>query len=59
MSSVVAYGKTYIRNADGREELYDILSDPADSHDLAGSAGSADSLAWLKDILDAAIEEEW
>ena len=59
MSSIVANGKTYIRNADGLEELYDLLSDPADSHDLAGSAGSADSLARLKDILDAAIEEEW
>ena len=30
MQSVVAEGKAYIRNADGRAELYDILNDPAE-----------------------------
>jgi arylsulfatase A-like enzyme len=37
MQSVVAEGRAYIRNADGREELYDILGDPIELHDLAGS----------------------
>ena len=40
MQSVVADGRAYIRNADGRAELYDIKNDPAELHDLAGSAQS-------------------
>lgn len=58
MASVVAHGKTYIRNADGREELYDILNDPADSRDLAGSTGSIDSLARLRETLQALTAKE-
>jgi arylsulfatase A-like enzyme len=37
MQSVVAEGKAYIRNADGREELYDILRDPIELRDLVRS----------------------
>lgn len=40
MQSLAAEGKSYIRNADGREELFDLTADPAESRDLAGSAGS-------------------
>ena len=58
MMSIVAHGKTYIRNADGREELYDILSDPADSRDLVGSTDSTDSLARLRDTLQALLAKE-
>ena len=42
MQSVVAEGRAFIRNADGRPELYDIVKDPAEIHDLAGSADAAD-----------------
>jgi arylsulfatase A-like enzyme len=38
MQAIVADGKIYIRNGDGVEELYDIAADPAEVHDLAGSA---------------------
>jgi len=58
MKSVVALGKTYIRNADGREELYDLLSDPADSRDLVESIDSTDSLARLRDTLQSLMANE-
>ena len=48
-------GKSYIRNADGREELYDLVSDPADARDLVGSTAtdSTDSLARFRETLKA------
>jgi arylsulfatase A-like enzyme len=36
MSSLVHQGMRYIRNGDGREELYDFAADPWEHHDLAG-----------------------
>jgi hypothetical protein len=36
MKAVIAEAKAYIRNGDGVEELYDLASDPGESHDLAG-----------------------
>jgi hypothetical protein len=56
MQSVVGEGKAYIRNADGREELYDILGDPAEVHDLAGSIDSQ-VLFPLRQVLQSAREE--
>ncbi len=41
MSSVVASGMHYIREADRREELYLLASDPEEVHDLAGSPMAA------------------
>jgi arylsulfatase A-like enzyme len=38
LQSLVAEEKVYIRHADGHEELYDLEGDPAEAHDLAGSA---------------------
>jgi arylsulfatase A-like enzyme len=37
MKSLVMDGMHYIKNGDGREELYDFESDPAEERDLAGS----------------------
>ena len=51
MKSLVAQGKSYIRNADGGEELYDILSDPADSHNLINSIDCSDSLTRLRETM--------
>ena len=34
MQSIVADGKAYIQNADGRPELYDVINDMAELHDL-------------------------
>jgi arylsulfatase A-like enzyme len=44
MQSLVAEGRHYIRNGDGREELYDLESDPWESRDLAGSAEDRSTL---------------
>lgn len=40
MYSIVAEDQTYIRNADGQEELYDLRDDPAQTRDQSSSAGS-------------------
>jgi hypothetical protein len=45
LRSVLYRGKLYIRNKDGREELYDIETDPAESHELIKTANA---LPWLK-----------
>ena len=44
MRSVVAEGRAYILNGDGREELYDLHSDPEEANDLAGSPEAEDEL---------------
>lgn len=52
MAAVVAEGFSYIRNADGREELYDVRTDPAQLRDLAPEADSTDVLKRLRENLD-------
>jgi arylsulfatase A-like enzyme len=37
LQALVDADRIYIRNPDGREELYDLEHDPAEAHDLAGS----------------------
>lgn len=54
MKSVVVDGFVYIRNSDGREELYDRSSDPAEARDLAGQPDHQDRLARLRDLADQA-----
>ena len=54
MQSVVADGRAYIRNADGRAELYDIKNDPAELRDLAGSTESQ-TLLRLGEILQSQV----
>ena len=56
MQSVVADGKAYIRNADGRAELYDIMDDPAELHDLAGSTES-EAMVRLQALIQTMLEE--
>ena len=51
MTEVVAEGKVYIRNGDGREELYDLEEDPTEAKDLAGAAASAPVLQRLRATL--------
>ncbi|MFO0953014.1 MAG: sulfatase-like hydrolase/transferase [Isosphaeraceae bacterium] len=47
MTSLVGWGYHYIRNGDGREELY-ALDDPAEEHDLASKPEAAETLARLR-----------
>ena len=56
MQSLVVDGKAYIRNADGRAELYDLISDPAEVHDLAGSSDPL-GLPRLRDRVQSLLEE--
>lgn len=48
MLSLVADGWHYIRNGDGREELYDFKGDPDETRDLSGSAEKAAVLESLR-----------
>ncbi len=56
MQSIVADGRAYIRNADGRPELYDIMNDPTELHDLAGST-EPPTMSRLGQILQSLFEE--
>lgn len=51
MQAMTAEGRSYIRNADGREELFDLEADPEESRDLAGSPDSAAVLARFRSRL--------
>ena len=52
--SLVEGGFHYIRNGDGREELYDLEADPHEGHDLAGSAEVAGMLRQFRHSLPGA-----
>jgi len=51
MHSIVAEDFTYIRNADGQEELYHLSDDPAQLRDLASSADSEPVLRRMRERL--------
>jgi arylsulfatase A-like enzyme len=48
MKSLVENDKHYIKNADGREELYHFVNDPAEEHDLVGSEATQPLLQRLR-----------
>jgi arylsulfatase A-like enzyme len=50
--AVVAGGKTYIRRADGREELYDFHADPFEANNLAGIPEAETDLTRGRQALD-------
>jgi arylsulfatase A-like enzyme len=53
MHSVVAEDRSYIRNADGQEELYNLRDDPAQLRDLSASAEEVPVLRRMRDRLKA------
>jgi len=55
MRGVIAENQTYIRNADGREELYDILADPGQTRDLAESDDSREALDRMRERLETLV----
>ncbi|MDG3004780.1 sulfatase [Paludisphaera mucosa] len=58
MAALVAEGFSYIRNADGREELYEVAADPGQLHDLAPTPGSAATLERMRARLEALAPDE-
>jgi hypothetical protein len=48
MASLVAEGRTYIRNPDDSEELFEVYNDPAQVRNLAGSPEALPILGWLR-----------
>jgi arylsulfatase A-like enzyme len=46
----------YIRNGDGSEELYDFVSDPAESHNRAGDPALAEVIGKLREIAGPAAD---
>jgi hypothetical protein len=48
LQALVTDQRVYIRNADGREELYDFERDPAELQDLAGAADAPPLLKRLR-----------
>ena len=52
LTSIVAEGRVYIRNHDGREELFDLLNDPLEQHNLIGQPGLSPSLDHFRGLLE-------
>ena len=57
MKAVIADGTAYIRNGDGVEELYDVASDPGESHDLAGTPEALPQLERARDRLRRLLQK--
>jgi arylsulfatase A-like enzyme len=49
--SLVEANKLYIRKKDGREELYDLATDPAEMHDLISAADVQSPLAHFREMM--------
>jgi hypothetical protein len=58
MTSLLSEGKVYIRDAFGREELYDVASDPHETQDLAGSPEARETLLRCRLTLDRLVGDE-
>ncbi len=57
LQALFAEGHSYIRHADGVEELYNLAADPSQSHDLRSSADSAAVLDRLRKALERRVRE--
>ena len=58
MKSIIVGGYHYIRNGDGREEIFDIISDPWERRDLAGAQVGKAALVTARAALDSATHSE-
>ncbi|HEV3163541.1 MAG TPA: sulfatase [Isosphaeraceae bacterium] len=58
MQSLVSGSLHYIRNGDGREELYDLAADPTEQRDIAASAGSRGALERMRTQLAEVLRDD-
>jgi hypothetical protein len=58
MKALVAGDTVYIRNGDGREELYDLATDPQETRDLAGSPAAAAVLERCRGDLEGLLRDD-
>ncbi len=56
MRSIIVGRYQYIRNGDGREELYDVVTDPWETVDLTRSAGHPAILDTARNALESALK---
>ncbi len=49
--ALAAEGRIYIRGKDGHEEIYDIVRDPTESHDLSNTPGAQPLLARFRETM--------
>jgi arylsulfatase A-like enzyme len=56
MHSVAAGDRSYIRNADGKEELHDLRTDPPQQHNLAGLPGERPTLESLRALVQSVLD---
>ncbi len=54
LTSLVAWGFHYVRDADGREQLFDVDADPLEERDLAGKPAAATHLRRFRAAIDVA-----
>jgi hypothetical protein len=52
VKSIISQGRVYIRNHDGCEELFDLLNDPLEQHNLIGQPGLGPSLDQFRGLLE-------
>jgi hypothetical protein len=55
MKSLVIEDYHYIRNGDGQEELYNIVNDPAEEHNLAHTAAESQRLEHFRTSLTTVL----
>lgn len=55
LNGAVAGADLYVREADGHEELFDVLSDPWQGSNLAGSAGRDSALQAFRGLLERTV----
>jgi arylsulfatase A-like enzyme len=55
LASLIADGKVYIRDSEGREELYDLAADPGEARNLAGTPDAGTLQHRCRAALDALV----
>lgn len=57
-AAMTVEGKTFIQYGDGREQLFDLASDPAEAHDLAALPETRETLTRYRELLKRSVPEK-